>query len=54
MNKKAYQKPSMKVVKIQHKCHILEGSGFGAKSLSSNSEGISWENEGFEDSDADY
>lgn len=26
MNKKAYQKPAMQVVKIQHKCNILSGS----------------------------
>ena len=26
MNKKAYQQPTMNVVKIQTKCHILSGS----------------------------
>ena len=26
MTKQAYMKPSMKVVKIQQKCHILAGS----------------------------
>ena len=26
MNKKEYMKPSMKVVELQHKCHILVGS----------------------------
>jgi len=26
MNKKAYQQPTMKVVKLQHKSHILSGS----------------------------
>ena len=26
MNKKDYQKPTMKVVKLQHQCHILAGS----------------------------
>ena len=27
MNKKDYRKPTMKVVKLQHKCHILTTSG---------------------------
>ena len=26
MNRKDYQKPTMKVVKLQQKCHILVGS----------------------------
>lgn len=26
MKKKDYQKPTMKVVKLQHQCHILAGS----------------------------
>ncbi len=30
MNKKDYLKPTMKVVKLQHQCHILSGSGVGA------------------------
>jgi hypothetical protein len=28
MNKKDYQKPTMKVVKLQHKCHIMAGSPY--------------------------
>lgn len=27
MNKKDYLKPTMEVVKLQHQCHILAGSG---------------------------
>lgn len=26
MEKKTYEKPTMKVVKLQHQCHILAGS----------------------------
>ena len=32
MNRKEYQKPTMQVVKLQHQCHILAGSG-GSGSL---------------------
>lgn len=52
MIKKAYQKPSMKVVKLQHQCHILAGSG-GAKGIS-NSDGITWKDDGFDDTEEDY
>ena len=44
----------MRVVKLQQQNHILKGSGFGAKGLSNNSEGINWKNDGFDDGDADY
>ncbi len=30
MKRKDYQKPTMKVVKLQHQCQILAGSGEGA------------------------
>ena len=52
MIKKEYQKPSMKVVKLQHQSHILAGS-YGAKSVS-NSDGISWKTDGFDEGDQDY
>ena len=26
MNKRQYQKPTMKIVQLQHQCHILSGS----------------------------
>ena len=45
--KKEYMKPAMRVVELQHQCHILSGSR-GAKSLS-NSEGIDWKDNGFDD-----
>jgi hypothetical protein len=28
MNKKRYEKPMMKVVELQHQCHILSGSNY--------------------------
>lgn len=30
MKRKDYRKPTMQIVKLQHKCQILSGSGFGA------------------------
>ena len=53
MNKKPYMKPAMRVVKLQHQCHILATSGYGAKSVS-NSDGIVWQTDGFDDGDEDY
>ena len=32
MKTKVYQKPTMKVVKLQHQCQILTGSNGGLKS----------------------
>ena len=52
MTKKVYQKPSMKVIKIQQS-QILCGSP-GAKSLGSNSEGLGWQDGGFSDEEGDY
>ncbi|WP_288280861.1 hypothetical protein [uncultured Prevotella sp.] len=35
MKRKTYQKPTMKVVKLEHQCHILFGSdGVGASRCS--------------------
>lgn len=31
MKRKDYQKPTMKVVKLQHQCHILAGSNGSAE-----------------------
>ena len=50
--KKNYMKPTMRVVKMQHRQHILTGSG-GAKGVY-NEEGISWKKGGFEDTEGDY
>ena len=52
MNKKEYMKPAMRVVKLQHKNHILAGSG-GAKGVS-NSDGITWKDGGFTSGEGDY
>ena len=38
MNKKEYMKPSMKVVELQHKCHILVGSVEGMNTKLQNEE----------------
>ena len=54
MIKKEYEKPSMKVVQLQHQSHLLAGSDrFGAKSVS-NSDGIGFETNGFADDEGDY
>lgn len=53
MNKKEYEKPSMKVVQLQHQSHLLAGSGFGAKSVS-NDDGLGWKTDGFADDEGDY
>ena len=31
MKRKNYERPTMKVVKLQHQCHILAGSGVNAE-----------------------
>ena len=36
MNKKDYQKPAMRVVKVQHQQHLLAGSGYVVNSVDSN------------------
>lgn len=52
--KKNYMKPTMRVVKMQHRQHILTGSGFkGVKSVN-NSENINWNGDGFADGEDDY
>ena len=55
--KKNYMKPTMRVVKMQHRQHILTGSG-GLKSVVksvSNNDGLKWKSDGFgEDDENDY
>jgi hypothetical protein len=52
--KKNYMKPTMRVVKMQHRQHILAGSGLrGVKSVN-NSENINWKDGGFVDGEDDY
>ena len=47
-------KPTMRVVKMQHRQHILTGSDpFGAQDVS-NSEEIPWKDGGFADGEDDY
>lgn len=53
MIKKAYQKPSMKVVKLQHQSHILVDSPT-VTSVNKNSDGIGWQANGFNEGDDDY
>ena len=45
MNRKDYQKPTMKVVKLQHQCHILAGS---AKDGQAGVQNYDWNEEGTE------
>ena len=53
--KKQYFQPTMKVVGLQHKSQLLVVSGGGgAQGISDNSEGISWKDGGFADSEDDY
>lgn len=52
--KKNYMKPTMRVVKMQHRQHILTGSDpFGAKGVY-NEEGINWNGDGFAGTEVDY
>ena len=48
--KRQYMKPAMRVVKLQHQCHILAGSG-GAKGLGASPEGFSWDDDGVDGDD---
>ena len=34
MNRKNYQRPAMKAVKLQHKCHIMAGSPYETTGVS--------------------
>lgn len=51
MIKKEYQKPSMKVIKIQHSQMLC--SSPGVRSVS-NSDGLGWKTDGFADEEGDY
>lgn len=52
--KKQYIKPTIQTVLLQQQ-HMICGSPDGfAKSVSNNSEGISWNDSGFDDNDDDY
>ncbi|MBR6276677.1 MAG: hypothetical protein IKR31_07090 [Prevotella sp.] len=48
MNKKDYQKPTMKVVQLQHRSHILTGSPYtmsangGREQLEDDTENLGW------------
>ena len=45
----------MRVVKLQHQCQILSGSPKGfTKGVKENTEGITWDSDGFEDGQVDY
>ncbi|MBR1394202.1 MAG: hypothetical protein IJ559_00905 [Prevotella sp.] len=50
-SKKAYKKPSMKVIKIQHSQMLC--SSPGVRSVS-NSDGLGWKTDGFADDEGDY
>ncbi len=44
MKRKDYQKPTMKVVELQHKCQILAGSGeMGSATLNATYEEETWD-----------
>ena len=52
--KKDYIKPAMRVVKLQHRNHILSGSpGAKVHGIKSNSESIIWKEGGFADEEGD-
>ena len=52
--KKDYMKPTMRVVKMQHRQHILTGSGPKGVNSVNNSENINWNGDGFADTEDDY
>ena len=52
--KKQYFQPTMKVVELKRQNLLLGGSRSGAQGISDNSEGISWKDGGFADSEDDY
>ena len=44
MKRKEYRKPTMKVVQLQHQCHILAGSGVeSTRSGYGDAEELDWE-----------
>ena len=49
MMKRAYTKPTMRVVLLQQQCRILAGSA-GVTNFMGAPEGIGWENDGLDDS----
>ncbi|MBQ3700763.1 MAG: hypothetical protein II886_12810 [Prevotella sp.] len=51
--KRQYIKPTVRVVKLQHRSHILAGSTKSVRSVA-NSEDITWKSDGFEDDEDDY
>ena len=52
--KKDYIKPAMRVVKLQHRYHILTSSPSAkVQGIKSNSEGIIWKEGGFADGEGD-
>lgn len=51
MIKKAYEKPSMKVIKIQHSQMLCSSP---AVTSVSNNEGFGWNTDGFADDEGDY
>jgi hypothetical protein len=52
--KKNYMKPTMRVVKMQHRQHILTGSDLGGVKSVINSEDIFWNGDGFAGIEVDY
>ena len=54
--KKEYFKPTMQVVKMQHRQHILTVSNnkLSVKGVSNNAENITWDSDGFAEGDEDY
>ena len=50
--KKEYMSPTMRVVVLKNRSQLLAGSGPYVKGL--NSDGLDWENDGFNDNEEDY
>ena len=44
-------KPTVRVVVLQQQCQILAGSSPSANGLSGTPEGLTWDNDGLDDSD---
>ena len=54
--KRKYMKPTIRIVKLHQRCHILAGSNRSVSGLNSNSNNanINWKDDGFDIGDEDF
>lgn len=55
--KRKYMKPTIRIVKLNQRCHILAGSNRSVSGLNKNStdaEGITWKEGGFTGTEEDF